>query len=300
MTSVRPTFIIAGTLPAGTGHLYGLLAQHPEVFLAPPMQPECNFFFKTAEYEKGMGYYEEKWFSAVRDERAIGERSSLLMSGAWVPERVARHLPEVKLIFLLRNPVDRAYANYRFTALAGYEEMSFEEALANEGSRMAEARARSLFWGEIQPHAYFHRGLYFDQLSAWLTRFPREQMLLMRSDELLQDQNTALRKVYAFLGVEAGFVAADFQDMSSPAVRDVRLQAKLRAEHPADFDQSVQRLREGLPPATPFDHLLRANVMEGYEKLSPDLRRELTARYADQNRRLADLVPFSIADWLEN
>ena len=299
MTPVRPTFIIAGTLPAGTGHLYGLLIQHPEVYLAPPMQPECNFFFKTAEYEKGVGYYEQKWFSAVRGEKAIGERSSLLMSGEWVPERVARHLPDVKLIFLLRNPVDRAYANYRFTALAGYEDMTFQEALANEERRMAEARARSPFWAEIQPHSYFHRGRYFDQLSAWLKVFAREQMLLMRSDELLGDQDAALRKVYAFLGVDLRFVARPFSDFSSPAVRDVRQQALLRAGHPADFDQAVQRLRGGLPPETPFDRILRANVMDGYAKLSPDLRRELTARYADQNRRLADLVPFSIMDWLD-
>ena len=293
----KPTFIIAGTLPAGTGHLYGLLIQHPEVYLAPPMQPECNFFFKTAEYEKGLAYYEQRWFSGVRGEKAIGERSSLLMSGEKAPERVAKHLPDVKLIFLLRNPVDRAYANYRFTALAGYEDMSFEEALANEDRRMAEARARSPFWGEIQPHAYFHRGRYFDQLSRWLERFPREQMLLMRSDELLTEQNAALEKVYAFVGVDTGFVAADFQDMSSPAVRDVRLQAKLRAEHPAEFDQAVQRLRERLPAETAFDRTMRANVMDGYEKLSPTLRAMLTARYADQNRRLAGIVPFSIEDW---
>jgi hypothetical protein len=295
---VRPTFIVAGTLPAGTGHLYGLLIQHPEVYLAPPMQPECNFFFKTAEYEKGLDYYEQRWFSGVGAEKAVGERSSLLLSSERAPARVARDLPGVKLIFLLRNPVDRAYANYRFTALAGYEDMSFEDALANEERRMAEARARSPFWGEIQPHAYFHRGRYFDQVSNWLRHFPREQILLMRSDELLKEQNVALRKVYTFLGVDTSFVAADFQDMSSPAVRDVRLQAKLRAEHPGEFDQAVQRLRERQPPQTPFDDTMRANVMEGYEKLSPELRASLTARYADQNRRLADLVPFSIDDWL--
>jgi hypothetical protein len=220
------------------------------------------------------------------------------MSGEWVPERVARHLPDVKLIFLLRNPVDRAYANYRFTALAGYEDMTFEEALANEERRMTDARARSPFWGEIQPHAYFHRGRYFDQLSGWLRHFSRAQLLLMRSDELLRQQDVALRKVYEFLGVDQEFVAADFQDMSSPAVLDVRLQASLRADNPSDFDQSIQRLRERKPPETNFDHTLRANVADGYDPLSPELRQTLTSRYAEQNRQLADLVPFSIVDWM--
>ena len=68
-------------------------------------------------------------------------------------------------------------------------------------------------------------------------------------------------------------------------------------EFPNDFDQSIQRLRERLPPTTPLDHLLRKNVREGYEPLEPKLRKELADRYADQNERLADILPFSIADW---
>jgi hypothetical protein len=102
----------------------------------------------------------------------------------------------------LRNPVDRAYANYRFTALAGYEELPFEEALAREPERIAAARAQGTFWGELQPHAYFTRGLYYDQLRAYQRCFANEQMLVMRSDRLLKDQDAALRTVYRFLGLD--------------------------------------------------------------------------------------------------
>lgn len=292
-----PNFIIGGTLPAGTGHLYGLLRQHPDVFLAPPMQPECNFFFKTGEYERGLNYYQERWFSEVEGEQAIGERSSLLLFGPWAAERLARDLPQVRIIFLLRNPVDRAYANYRFTALSGFETQSFEAALENEDARISEAHAQGTFWGEIQPHAYFSRGLYGDMLAAFTDRFPAEQILVMRSDELLKEQDRAMGKIFRFLKVDDGFIAQDFAEFSSPGVVGVVVQSHLRRDYPDSFDAAVQRIRAGVPGESDLDTAMRVNVQGGYEKLSPELRESLTERYRPANEALRPVVPFAIDDW---
>ena len=292
-----PSFIIAGTLPSGTGHLYGLLRQHPDIYLPAVMQPECNFFCKSGLYEKGVEYYLARWFADVGRETAAGERSSLLLSSPIGPERVAKHLPDVRLIFLLRNPVDRAYANYRFTALAGYEDLSFEEALEAEPKRCEQASGDP-FWSEIQPHAYAGRGYYAQQLERWRAHFPAEQMLVMRSDELLRDQAGGLRKVYRFLGVDESFEAADFADFSSPAVRDVELQSRLRRGAPNEFDAAVQRVREGQPPRTDLERAVAANVQAGYPPLDDALRRRLTALYAASNRQLQSMVTFSLDDWL--
>jgi hypothetical protein len=293
----KPTFIIAGTLPSGTGHLYGLLRQHPDIYLPAVMQPECNFFCKTGLYEKGLDYYLARWFADVGRQKAAGERSSLLLSSVAGPARVAMHLPHVRLIFLLRNPVDRAYANYRFTALAGYEDLSFEEALEAEPVRCEQA-SRDPFWSEIQPHAYASRGHYAQQLARFRTHFPAEQMLVMRSDELKRDQAGALRKVYRFLGVDESFAAADFADFSSPAVRDAELQSRLRRGAPGEFDAAVQRVREGQPPRTDLERAVAANVQAGYPPLDDALRRRLTALYAASNRQLQSMVTFSLDDWL--
>jgi hypothetical protein len=292
-----PNFIIAGTLPSGTGHLYGLLRQHPDVYLPAVMQPECNFFCKSGLYEKGLAYYLARWFEDVGSQRAVGERSSLLLSSALGPARVAKHLPDVRLIFLLRNPVDRAYANYRFTALAGYEDATFEEALEAEPLRTQQA-SRDAFWSEIQPHAYVGRGFYAQQLERWRRHFPAEQVLVMRSDELLRDQAGALRKVYRFLDVDDAFEAEDFSDFSSPAVHDVKLQSRLRREAPHEFDAAVQCVREGQPPRTDLERAVCANVQAGYPPLEPALRRRLTALYAASNRQLQSLVSFPVDDWL--
>jgi hypothetical protein len=201
------------------------------------------------------------------------------------------------LIFLLRNPVDRAYANYRFTALAGYEDATFEEALEAEPSRTEDA-GRDAFWSEIQPHAYVGRGFYAHQLERWRRHFPAEQVLVMRSDELLRDQAGALRKVYRFLAVDDAFEAEDFSDFSSPAVHDVKLQSRLRREAPHEFDAAVQRVREGQPPRTDLERAVFANVQAGYPPLEPALRRRLTALYAASNRQLQSMVSFPVDDWL--
>jgi sulfotransferase family protein len=296
---VLPSFIIGGTLPAGTGHLYSLLVQHPEVYLPRPMQPECNFFFKSDEYERGLDHYRETWFCEVGDEKAIGERSSLLLSGGErTAERVAKDLPQVKLIFLLRDPVLRAYANYRFTALAGHEELDFETALATEEERMESARQKSRFWGEIQPHSYFSRGLYAEQLAAFQARFPAEQLLVMRSDELHKAYDESMDRLWRFLGVSEGFRPGPVPDFSSPAVRDVKTQAALRSEAPQAFDAAIQRVREGSPPASEFEERVRENLQEGYDPLPDSIQRDLASRYREPNRLLATKVSFSISDWL--
>ncbi len=296
MSAPLPTFIIGGTQPAGTGQLYLILLQHPDIYLPLPMQPECGFFFKSREYEKGLDYYREKYFSASKGQKARGERTSLLISSEWVPARLKRDVPDIKLIFLFRNPVDRAWAHYRFTALAGFETLPFPEALEREDER---ARAETdPFWRELRIHSYFARGLYHGQLKRYLDLFSREQLLLLRSDELIDDFEGATRRIFEFLGVDPGFRAGRRQDFSSPFVLDLELQASLRKSHPKDFDRAIQRVRQGLPLETECDRAVRANVTFNKPAIPPELRRELTSRYRPHNERFASLVPFSIRDWL--
>lgn len=290
-----PNFIIAGTFPAGTGQLYSLMRQHPDVYLPMPMAPECNFFLKTQEYEKGLRYYQERWFSKCRGERAIGERSSLLMSGEGVAERVHENLPGVRLIFLVRNPVDRAWANYRFTALAGLETLSFEEALAKEDERTA-AEFRP-FWREIRPHSYFRRGLYAEQLENFRRLFPPEQILVLRSDMLLKDLGPTMSRIFAFLGLRPLPSISPCRDFSSPSVINPRRQAELRERFGVAFDPAIQHLREGGVPRNPCERELASNLRNGKDPLPKPIHFELSSRYLEPNRRFQELVDFSVDDW---
>ncbi|MEK6609013.1 MAG: sulfotransferase [Myxococcota bacterium] len=296
MTPPLPNFIIAGVLGAGTGQLYALLLQHPDVYLPLPMAPECNFFYKTAEYEKGIDYYVRRYFSAWSGQHAIGERSSLLLSGEWVPERLHRALPDVRLVVLVRDPVERAYAHYRFTAFAGFEELTFEQALRAEDAR-ADAEP-DLGWRELRRYAYFRRGLYEQQLRAFLRFFPRERVLVLRSDALVAGRDDTMRRVFAFLRVDPWATLADRGDFSTPSVLSLARQTELRRASPREFDAALQRFREGLPAETECDRLLRENVAPTKEPMSERVRQQLRERYREPNERFAALVGLSIDDWL--
>ncbi len=292
-----PNFILGGAFPCGTGHLFTLLAQHPDVYLPLPMAPETNFFVKTRDYEQGLPAYSERWFSKVAGQRAVGERSSLLLCSEQAPARVAEHLPGVKLVFLFRDPVDRAYAGYRFTALAGHEELSFEDALAAEDSRLAAITEQ--FWREIRPHAYFERGLYATQLSRWLEVFPKDQLHMLRSDELISKQDASLAELFEFLGVDASFRPTDEQrHFSSFSVRDLSVQCALRKEFGGELDGAIQRHRDGLPADGVLDERLRANMLEGKQPADASVLNALRARYRESNLKLQSMVPFAIDDWL--
>ena len=138
-----PNFIIGGAAQSGTTSLSSALVQHPDIYLPTPLVPECHYFYKPWEIEKGLEYYRRKWFSTVQEESAIGEKStSYLFGGESIANRIARATPDIRLIFILRNPIERAWSNYKFTVFQGLEQLSFMEALLHEECRRSKAVGR--------------------------------------------------------------------------------------------------------------------------------------------------------------
>src|SRR5262249_53440192 len=123
------------------------------------------------------------------------------------PDRVAQLLPDARLIALLRNPVDRAFSHYQHEVAFGREELSFEDAIARESERMEGELERMLadpayfsyaWWN----YAYLARCRYAEQLERWLAAFPREQLLVLLTDELADDTAGTYRRVLGFLGAD--------------------------------------------------------------------------------------------------
>src|SRR5438067_227401 len=131
-----PDFLIIGTQRGGTTSLYHYLKTHPCVESATTS--DTHFFDK--KFSKGLGWYRghfptwmEKYYAQMRGQRFVtGEASSSYLFHPHVPKRVVQVLPHVKLIVLLRNPVDRAYSQYYHAIELGHETLSFEEAIASE------------------------------------------------------------------------------------------------------------------------------------------------------------------------
>jgi len=193
-----PTFLIAGAPRSGTTWLYHLLDRHPDIYMAKPVRPEPKFFLVDEIYERGLPYYLDTWFSGSESYPAAGEKSTNYMESATAAERIHRHLPEVKLVFILREPAQRAYSNWAWSRMNRMETLDFEKALAEEDARERNLAPALRY---ARPHAYFSRGLYAAMLRPYLELFPREQILCLKFDDIIVRAGDLAARLHAFLGV---------------------------------------------------------------------------------------------------
>ena len=246
-----PDFIIGGAPRSGTTWLYELLDRHPDVYMAKPVKPEPKFFLVDHLYEKGLQFYSDTWFAQAAEWQLAGEKSTDYLESRNAAERIAHDLRYVKLVFILRDPADRAYSNYLWTRMNGIETEDFETAL-----RLEPERERTLpeKWRFARPFSYFSRGLYADLLAEYFARFRRAQMLILRFEDIDQRPAVLADRLHRFLGV---------------------------APRPDDVD--------GLGVINPSEN-------RG-ETLNAASRRQLMARYADSNRRLAEMLGPDFTLW---
>ena len=166
--------------------------------MAKPVKPEPKFFLVDSTYAKGLQFYSDTWFAAAPAGVLAGEKSTDYLESAAAAERVARDLPHVRLIFILREPADRAYSNYLWSRMNGIETESLETALALEAERERTLPER---WKFTRPFSYCSRGLYADLLQPYFDRFAREQMLVVKFEQVLSRPAALAQRVHRFLGI---------------------------------------------------------------------------------------------------
>jgi hypothetical protein len=195
-----PGFLVIGAQKAGTTALYAYLRWHPGI--TGPSWKEVSFFDR--HWWHGEGWYRGQFPLRARD-RLVGEASPSYLFHPLAPERVRALVPGVKLVALLRDPVARAYSHYQHEVALGREPLSFEDALAAEDDRLrgeverlvADPRAFSRAWWD---HTYAARGRYAEQLERWLAVFDREQLLVVRTEDLGERPAETYAEILAFLG----------------------------------------------------------------------------------------------------
>jgi hypothetical protein len=210
-----PDFIIIGTQRGGTTSLYNYLAEHPGVGAASIKEVH---FFDTPHYRQGKAWYRAHFPSALQKhlvERVrkldfiTGEASPYYLFHPHAPARVAAVLPGVKLIVMLRNPVDRAYSHYYHEVAGNHETLaSFEEAIDCEEQRLAgeleKMGADEHYQSYNHRHfSYLARGIYVDQLQNWLKYLPREQFLILRSEDFYANPQDVFKATLSFLDLPA-------------------------------------------------------------------------------------------------
>jgi hypothetical protein len=206
-----PEFILAGAQRSGTTTLYDYLAKHPLVLRA--FSQEVHFF--DDNFGRGVDWYrahfplesQRKRVSRRFRGRAVtGEASGYYLLHPHAPRRIAETLPEAKIIVILRNPIERAWAHYHQSVNKG-ETLSFDEAIRSESSRLAGEREKMLedesyVSVAYRRYSYLTRGLYAEQLARLRSYVPEERVLVLRSEDLLfNDPAGVVRDTLAFLGL---------------------------------------------------------------------------------------------------
>jgi len=233
----RPTFIIGGAPRSGTTLLCHLLERHPDVFLMKPYIPEPKVFVTptVGGREEYLRRYAEG-LSGASGERALGEKTSYYLENEHVPARIADTLESVRLLFIVREPVQRAYSNYLWSRKNGIETLSFEEAVRLEGTRPNPLGTGREY---ARPFDYLTRGRYATFADRYFSRFGAAAVKFVLYEDLERRSTTIMREIQEFIGVEP--IAMDAQALGRiNAARDTgepldrRIDASLRERMAAD------------------------------------------------------------------
>ncbi|MGE5660180.1 MAG: tetratricopeptide repeat protein [Actinomycetota bacterium] len=189
----QPNFIIIGSQRCGTTSLYSYLIKHPEI--VSPLKKEIDFW--SWHFHRGIDWYLAH-FPPLPQGRLFltGEASPSYFDYREAPERLYNTCSEIKLILLLRNPIDRAISQYHRWVDLNWEYRSFEEAIAEEMERLKKQPENII---EKEPGNYIARGLYIEFIKKWLHLFPREQILILKSEDFYANASTTVKQVLDFL-----------------------------------------------------------------------------------------------------
>ncbi len=322
MRNSTPTldFIIIGAPKAGTTSLFEYLRTHPELHL--PKWKETNFFLDHT-YGRGVEWYLDWVLSGASPGAVCGEASVRYMAGTpctetadpksapnmsdepglspeqIVPHRIHAALPDVKLIALLRDPVDRCTSEYGMAALRGVEARDLEDALTTllEPDRLAAARACF-----SQTNPYIVQSEYGRILEPYFELFPRSQLLVLFTKELAEDAAGVVSRICKFLGVADDFIPPNLgtrylEGATRPRTRafDVpRLTRYLRRREGllSTWERVPLRLRQQAWTSAYFvEKWNRAPVAPGARPVLSDvLQRTLREHFNQDRERLTELI----------
>ncbi|NJK49727.1 sulfotransferase [Candidatus Gracilibacteria bacterium] len=291
-----PNFLIIGAAKAGTTALHTYLQQHPQVYMTP--DKETNFFAFEGEHLNFQGIGDEAInqfsitdlksyqaeFQNVSDEKAIGEACPLYLYHSKAPERIYSYIPHVRLIAILRHPVDRAYANYLHIIRDDREPCrDFERALQQEKKRIDENW--EWFWHYIQ------LGYYAAQLQRYYEIFARDQIRVYLYEDLCQNSLTLMQDIFRFLEINDNFIPdMTIRPNKSGMPKNLLFHQLLTKPNP------LKSLLKPLFPSTLRQKIQHQNLTT--PKISSEARAFLLDLYREDILKCQDLIDRDLSAWL--
>ncbi len=211
-----PNFFVGGPPKCASTSLNFYLKQHPEIYMSPVKQTK----FFSIDFEKGLDFYFKTYFSGITNEKVIGEATPTYFLLPFVADRIKNYKPDVKFIFCLRNPVERAYSGWSMRMNNGTEHLPFREALeenikqrqkfsfiGEEGAKdWYEDQVRNTRQDDTGFRTYIEGSMYAQNLKNYYAQFDPSQIKIIFLDSLKNDLYGTLRSIYSFLNVDENFI----------------------------------------------------------------------------------------------
>lgn len=296
MTSL-PNFLILGAPRAGTTTLFRRLDAHPEIYMSPNKEP---WFFALADETprfEGPGdpqgiRREEAYrdlFAGRTHEPLAGEASTLYLSSPIAPQRIHAMIPDAKLIAVLRDPVKRAFSNFRHHRQQQREPLhDFQSAVAHIPER------RQANWSPFWD--YVSMGFYAAALERYRSVFPSIQLKVMLYEDLLQDEMRFMEEIYAFLEVAPPPQQTEnVRVNASGQPKSTWLHHFLTHKHPLKKTAKSFFPKETRSKIVTF--IQNLNLKEK-ETISPEMESELRLTYEDDVRQLQEILGRDLEQWL--
>jgi hypothetical protein len=277
-----PNFLLIGAMKAGTTSLYNYLREHPQVFM--PETKEVNFFNPLRNWRFGVEWYERYFDGAEKDVVAMGEASTSYTKFPWikdVPARISSVLGNIRLVYVVRDPIERMRSHYLHNLSTGQEWRSIEDAFAKD-------------------EMYLNISRYALQIDQYMPYIQRDDLLVIDSRDLRYRRADTLREVFEFLGVEESWVPPTIdreyyrsteRRMKSPLLRRIRQIPRVRTLA-TYIPSSIKKVKHDLT-----DRLSTEDLDLARGNMSDQLKRQLRQTLRDDVSKLRPFMDDDFDGW---
>lgn len=302
-----PDFLIIGSSKSGTTTLYKYLCCHPQVYMSNPKEPQ--FFAMDDLYEKGLESY-SNLFKNANSSQVCGEASGRYADFPKYPEaaaRIAKHLPNIKLIYIMRHPVDRAYSHYVQT-IKWNQKVATNPHLSKYRTTETQAKVTETFEENIaRDSRYLDISNYMLQIEQYLQFFSRESFLFLLMEDLINNPADVLKQICCFIGVDekinlfedAPIIANRGSDHAKWFIRS-RITAPLKSipgmtKIASLLPQTVRDTAYNTLRLLPNRHQVEKDYLP--QPMLPKTRQILLDRFREPNQKLESFLQCDLSHW---
>lgn len=294
MNNVFPNLFLPGAAKSGTSSLHDYLNQHPDIYMSEVKEP--LFFINDEKYSEGLDNYLEL-FKNAEDKKIRGESSTAYMIFPNVVERIKESIKsDIKFLFILRNPIDRAYSHYWWLKGLGVEKKEFKNAFLEDIN--VDLNYKNNYTGLYK--SYYEFGCYGKHLNKFYNNFKKEDILVVTTEELKSNSQETLNKCFNFLGVDI----LDINEIKSNRtviLKYARLHYHLKK---ILYSRKLSLIKKAIPNflksrinSAIDDITAISRAKKAYPKLSSETRAWLLEYYKNDVDLLKDITKLDFVEW---